>query len=276
MAKFQIVSDLHLEFRGDNFKNIIKPSAPILFLLGDISACGQKDSWITYEKFIKYISQQFQFIFHIPGNHEYYTTGRNITLSDTIPGIDAKLKKFAKTVPNLFVLNNNTVRLKIGKKTYVFIGTTLWTHVKPKDRKEVQSLMNDYDSIFYPNEKPKNDKDKNNWRPVRKYNIDDMSKLHTRAVRYVVGVLKKVKPDEVAILLTHHKPIRDKPETDLLSQAYESDLLNVMVKKPLKFCGFGHTHVKYDKTINGIRIVSNPKGYISQQTHFNPACVVTL
>jgi predicted phosphodiesterase len=136
--------------------------------------------------------------------------------------------------------------------------------------------MNDYCSIYYPNEPPKTVSEKVNWKPVRKFTINDMSRLHIRAVRYIVGALKKVKPDEVAILLTHHKPIRDKPKTDLLSQAYESDLLNIIVKKPLKFCGFGHTHVKYDKIINGIRIVSNPKGYTNQQTHFNPACVVII
>ena len=52
MIDIQIVSDTHLEFRGDNFKNLIKPSAPILFLLGDISACGSPTSWETYKKYV--------------------------------------------------------------------------------------------------------------------------------------------------------------------------------------------------------------------------------
>ena len=274
MTKIQIVSDTHLEFRGDDFKKLIKPSAPILFLLGDVSACGSPEPWETYKKFIEYLATRFQYIFHVPGNHEYYTLNKNITLEDTIPGIDNKIRKFAKTIPNLFFLNNNTVRLKIGKKDYVFIGTCGWTGVEPKHRKHVQSLMNDYSSIYMPNEKTESNK--LNCPSVRKYNINDMSKLHAKAVRYVAGVLKKVKPHETAILLTHHKCVRDEPLTNLLSQAYETDLAGIIIKKPLKFYAFGHTHVKYDKIVNGVRCFSNPKGYPSQQTHFDPSCVVTV
>lgn len=276
MTKIQIVSDTHLEFRGDNFKNLIKPSAPILFLLGDISVCGQRDSWETYQKFIKYLSPQFEYIFHIPGNHEYYTSNRHITLKDTIHGIDAKLKKFAKTIPNLNVLNNNTVKLKIGKKNYVFIGTTLWSDVVPVNRKYVQSLMNDYCNMWMPSEKPSTSIEKVSWNPVRHYNIDDMSKLHAKAVRYVAGVLKKIKPNEIAILLTHHKPVRDKPITDILSQAYETDLTNIIIKKPLRMACWGHTHQRYDKVVNGVRCVSNPKGYPNEVTFHKPDFIVVI
>ena len=55
MLKIQIVSDTHLEFRGDNFKKLIKPSAPILFLLGDICACGESNDFDTYKKFITFL-----------------------------------------------------------------------------------------------------------------------------------------------------------------------------------------------------------------------------
>ena len=182
MIDIQIVSDTHLEFRGDNFKNLIKPSAPILFLLGDISACGSPTSWETYKKFIIYLSKQYKYIFHVPGNHEYYTSNRNITMEDTIPGIDAKLRKFAKTIDNLYYLNNNTVNMTLNNRKYVFIGTALWTGVKPESRAIIQSMMNDYSNIYVPNEQPKNTNNTIDWKPVRKYNIEDMSKLHTKAV----------------------------------------------------------------------------------------------
>lgn len=276
MTKIQIVSDTHLEFRGDNFKNLIKPSAPILFLLGDICVCGIQKDWETYQKFIKYLSPQFQYIMHVPGNHEYYTSNRNITEADTVVGIDAKLKKFAKSIPNLFVLNNNTVKLKIGKKNYVFIGTTLWTGVVPSNRKYVNSMMNDYAMLFVKNEKPKTPAGKLVWTPFRHYNVEDMTKLHIKAVRYVAGVLKKVKPSETAILLTHHKSIRTKPLTDLLSQAYETDLVDVIIKKPLKVACWGHTHKRFDKVVNGVRCVSNPKGYPGENTLYKKDWTITI
>jgi predicted phosphodiesterase len=276
MAKIQIVSDTHLEFRGDNFKNLIKPSAPILFLLGDISACGQKDSWLTYQKFIKYLSPQFKHIFHVPGNHEYYTSNRNITLDDTISGIDSKLKKFAKTIHNLNVLNNDTIRLKIGKKTYVFIGTTLWSNVAPYNREYIGSRMNDYSYLFVKNTPTKTPIEKSNKSPFRHFNVDDMSKLHIKSVRYVSNVLKKIKPNEIAILLTHHKPVRDKPITDLISQAYETALQGIIIKKPLRLACWGHTHQRYDKVINGVRCISNPKGYPNEVTLHKPDFTVTI
>jgi predicted phosphodiesterase len=276
MTTIQIVSDLHLEFRRMQFKNLIKPSAPILFLLGDICVLGTKDDWEIYKAFIKFITPQYKYVFHIPGNHEYYTSNRNITKADTVPGIDAKLKKFAKTIPNLYALNNNTVRLKIGKKNYVFIGTTLWSSVTHANRRYVQERMNDYARLHWVNEKPKNAVEKLNWKPTRKYTVDDMTKLHIKAVRYIVKELKTIKPKEVAILLTHHKGVRDKPLSDILSQAYETDLANLIIKAPLKAYAYGHTHVKYDKKINGVRVVSNPKGYPSEHTKFDETFTIHI
>lgn len=279
MVKIQIVSDTHLEFRGDNFQKIIKPSAPILFLLGDICACGTTEDFDIYQKFIKFLSPKYKHIFHVPGNHEYYTVGnRKITVRDTIPGIDLKLRNFAKEFKNVYFLNNNTVRIKIGCKTYVFIGSTLWSGVRPKDRKMVGGLMNDYEYIYMPNTKPKglNKEDAKVWKSVRKYNIDDMSKIHTKSVRYIKKEMKAIKPGEIAILLTHHKPVRDTDISEIISQAYETDLKDVIICPPFKLAGFGHTHVKYDKIISKVRVVSNPKGYISQKTKFNDTFTVEV
>ena len=276
MTAVQIVSDLHLEFRGMNFKKLIKPSAPILFLLGDICVLGTNPDWDIYKEFIKFITPQYKYVFHVPGNHEYYTSNRNITKEETVSGIDYKLNKFAKTVSNLFVLNNNTVRLTIGKKKYIFIGTTLWTGVQPKNYKYVESQMNDYAHLHWVNEKPKNPSEQLSWKPTRKYSINDMTKLHIKAVKFIVRELKKVQPSEVAILLTHHKAVRDKPLSDILSQAYETDLANLIIKSPLNLYAYGHTHVKYDKIINGVRVVSNPKGYPNEHTKFDDTFTVIV
>jgi predicted phosphodiesterase len=278
MVKIQIVSDIHLEFRGLVFEKLIKPSAPILFLLGDICACGNVSDYNIYKKFIEFISPKFKYVFHVPGNHEYYTSGnKKLTLNDTIPRIDAKLRKFIKGFKNVFFLNNNTLRLKICRKNYVFIGSTLWSGVNKDDRKDVCKLMNDYEHIYMPNKINRKDSLKpDEWKAIRKYNIDDMSKIHDKSVRYIKREMKKVKSDEIAILLTHHKPVRDAPISEIISQAYETDLKDVIIKSPFKLAGFGHTHVKYDKVISGVRVVSNPKGYISQRTKFDDTFTVTV
>ena len=265
MAKFQIVSDTHLEFRGNNFKNLIKPSAPILLLLGDICVCGSKDDWEIYQNFITFLAPQFQYIFHIPGNHEYYTSNKNITICDTIPYINNKIRKFTKTFNNVFFLNNDTTRLKINKKVYVFIGTTLWSGVALNNHKMIQSYMNDYNNIHYPNKGSKCDE-----KLTRKFNITDMSKLHIKAVKYIKNALKNTKPNETVILLTHHKPYRTKPITDVLSQAYETDLFPTIIQPQsnFKLIAYGHTHTAVNHTIDNVKIVSNPKGYPSERTGY--------
>lgn len=277
--KIQIVSDTHLEFRQDNFRRIIKPAAPILCLLGDISACGNDDDFETYKKFLTYLSNKFQFIFHIPGNHEYYTTGnKNITVKDTIKYIDMKIHAFTKTLPNVIFMNNTTTRLTINKKKYVFVGSTLWTNVQIKDRAEINSRMNDYSEAYMHNAKPRSmtAEQKLAWKPVRRYNIEDMSKFHVTSVRYIRKEMQKIQPDEIAVLLTHHKPVRDSPLTDIISQAYESDLTGVIIAPPFKVAAHGHTHKKYDKVINKVRIVSNPKGYINQKTKYDDTFTVEI
>jgi predicted phosphodiesterase len=274
MVKIQIISDTHLEFRGDNFKKMIKPSAPILFLLGDICACGSPSDFETYKKFINYLAPKFQHIFHISGNHEYYTTGnRDIGLMDTIPGIDAKIRNFVKEIPNVYFLNNDTANLMIGTKNYVFIGATLWSNVSPESRKTVQASMNDYCQIYMPNESYKKDKTQ---KPVRKYNIDDMTKFHEKSVRYIKKEIKKLKPKDVGIILTHHKPVRDKDPKEIITQAYETDLVGIIIKPPIILAAHGHTHEKYDKIVNTVRIVSNPKGYIGQHTKYSDTFTVSV
>jgi hypothetical protein len=133
--------------------------------------------------------------------------------------------------------------------------------------------MNDYDQIYMPNYNYKKD---NNQKTVRKYNIDDMIKFHKKSVRYIKKEMKTIGPDEVCILLTHHKPISDKDPKDIITQAYETDLVGIIIKHPIKLAAHGHTHEKCDKVVNNVHIVSNPKGYIGQHTKYNDSFIVEV
>ena len=280
MVKFQIMSDLHLEFRGMKFNKLFNVSASILMLLGDICACGNDNDFEIYKEFIKYISPKYKYIYHIPGNHEYYTCGnKNITIKDTIPAIDLKIKKFLKSYKNVYYINNNTVKLKIDDKNYVIIGSTMWSFVDIENRKKIESTMNDYVDIYVPNKSsiltdP-------NIKEIRKYKVDDMCNNHVRSVRYIKSELNKLNPSDICIILTHHKPYLTKnPKKDNIrfAQAYESDIIGNAIKLPdnVKIWGYGHTHIKDDTIIDSVRVVSNPKGYPSQHTQFTPNFTVDV
>jgi predicted phosphodiesterase len=259
MVKIQIISDMHLEFRKTNFRQIIKPSAPILCLLGDICACGNDVDFEIYKKFITYIASKFKYVFHIPGNHEYYNTEPP---NKTISEINSDINTFTNLFNNVFFLNNDVKRIVIKNKVYVFVGSPLWSYIQPKNKKEIQDSMNDYSCIYT---------DKKNI-----FKVDDMLQIHAESVLYIQKIMTCIEPNEIGVLLTHHKPIRDTDLNNVMSQAYETDLADKLITYPFRLACHGHTHKKYDKIINGVRVVSNPKGYPSEKTYYQCDFAVSI
>jgi len=284
--KIQIVSDLHLEYRSKKIYDILVPSAPILCMVGDICVCGNKEDFDKFINFLDYFHTKFEAIVHVAGNHEYYT-GEHASpeelAENTMTNIDKKLKKLGRQYNNYFYLNNSTWEYTNAKanKSYVFVGTTLWSYIPPQieiqDEKTkkmkkinlhdaVEQMMNDYNYIYV------SVRDQRIKLPYRQFRVLDMQKKHRAAVAFVKRIIAGAKRTEkIYILLTHHKPIFDRAtdKSDEYTYAYESDLADVLLVHPFIAAAHGHTHIHYDKKINGVRVVSNPKGYIGQNTDYN-------
>lgn len=253
------MSDAHLEFRGKKFTNIIKMNTDILCLAGDICACGNKEDFGILLSFLKFICPKYKYVMHVAGNHEYYTAGeRKITKWHTMQSVNERLKSIEKIIPNYIYLDCQAVTLNINSKPYVFIGATLWAHVNQKDYGAVQNSMNDYSYIY---------QWKNN-KPVR-LTVAEMQKIHNKHVDFIKSAVAKFR-GMPCVVITHHKPIGDTTEKDVLTQAYETDITNIigMRGSTVKYAIHGHTHKHYNKTINGIKYLSNPKGYVGQHTKF--------
>lgn len=260
----QIISDMHIEFRGLNFKNILKPAADVLCLAGDICAMGVKEDYENFVKFLEYICPKYKYIIHVPGNHEYYTAGsRHITKSDTMGDIDLKLQNLTTIFKNYFYLNCRAITITHNEKKYVFIGAALWAYVKPQDYKQVSSIMNDYKHIYT----FKNNK-------ITRFTIQDMQELHFKHLSFIEKACKKAKK-YICVLITHHKPTGDTINRDIITQAYETDITKYITPN-VKISIHGHTHTHYDKTINGTRYVSNPLGYPREHTKFIKDFVINI
>jgi len=215
--------------------------------LGDISACGIEGDWLKYVKFVEVVSRKYKHVILLTGNHEYYTTNKKQE-RQTMEEINDKITSLTSKFNNVYFLNNSSIVLN----GITFLGTTLWSYVKPKDRSYIQKQMNDYNSIYVA--------------PNKRLTIQDMSAIHLEAIKFLETELQKSKSP--VVVLTHHKPVLSH-EVDLISQAYETNVEVLQkYKHIITLTAHGHTHKQMDEIINGLRVVSMPKGYPNQHTKF--------
>lgn len=272
--EIQIVSDLHLEFHADKQKfNLIKPSAPILALLGDTCCMGSDDDFEVFKRFINEVLPKYEHIIIVTGNHEYYYNPANKSMKagkeHTMDSIDAKLKAYCKaTSPKLHFLNNSTLKLTVGKKKYTIVGSTLWSWIPEDMRSKIEKEMSDYKYVYVSDAKTKK---------VRLLNATDVSQLFAKNIAYIKSQISKAaKTGSKVIMFTHHRPyLMPTYDATTLDVAYMSDCATI-IKKPITLWAYGHTHVKDDTTVDGVRLYSMPKGYPKQQTKFDKAATVSI
>jgi predicted phosphodiesterase len=284
--KIQIVSDLHLEFRDKNIYDILIPSAPILCMVGDICACGSNSDFKKLLNFLKYFCPKFEAILHVAGNHEYYTlttAKHDDLLLNIMPKIEKRLDNLTKIFPNYYFLNNSVWKFTspVTKKKYIFVGTSLWTNIPKKiitinEGKQIninleeiiQKKMNDYKYIYVADKEI----------GYRKFTVADMQKKHKQSLNFIKKIINIANKSDKYILLTHHKPLFDRntDEQDEFTFAYENNLANIILVPPFIAAVHGHTHIHYNKKINGVHVVSNPKGYPGEPTKFNPKFTINI
>lgn len=129
---FQLYSDLHLEFYRGQFPRIPK-TAENLILAGDIST---STNMTVLENFFQYCSFNWDRIFYVFGNHEFYG-------NEAIKILKIRYKKLIEKFDNIILLDNSYVIID-NIAIYGFIGWTIpSTYIIQKGYKE----LNDYKSI---------------------------------------------------------------------------------------------------------------------------------
>jgi predicted MPP superfamily phosphohydrolase len=268
----QIASDLHIEFWiGKNKAGFVKPAADILALLGDTCCVGSESDYAQFKAFITSLLPHYKHIILVSGNHEYYFNKKakeQPTAANTIEGCDKKIQEFCRTSPKLHYLNNSSLKLQIDKHTYLIAGSVLWSWIPDEAKSAIENSMNDYSYIYVEDAKT---------RKIRGIKAADVCAMHLRNVKYLRMQMTRAKKENARlVILTHHKPYLS-PSYNVKSfdPAYESDLAQ-FIKSPVVAWCYGHTHVKDERVINGVKVVSNPKGYPRQQTKYNASHVVAV
>lgn len=236
--RIHLLSDLHLEFQD------FSPAthdADVVVLAGDIDLLARGVEWANKNFHCPVI--------YVAGNHEYY--------KGHLPRTLEKMK--AKAFSYVHVLENDQVVID-GVR---FLGTTGWTDFYSADNATTAMLaaqisMNDYKQI----------RTGNQYHRIRPVDLQQKSKF---AKHWLLSNLS-TKYQGKTVVVTHHAPLPEyapgiKYELGHLAAAYVNDWN--------EFSGFdidlwlhGHTHVGYEKTIEGIRYASNPRGYPFEETGF--------
>lgn len=249
--KIQICSDLHLEFLVNREwlnEHPLKAAGEILLIAGDTF---HLDKDYRQLEFIKWAADQFEQVFLIPGNHEYYGGYEVATALEPS-------EEFI--YPNVRMINNKT----INYRGIQLIFTTLWSHIR-HNTYLIQRRMNDFHLIRFRGE------------PL---SIAQFNSLHEVAFSFLEKALKKTGP---YIVITHHLPSNlctiPAFKESVLNEAFCVEKTNFIKREQIDYWVYGHSHRnKPDFEIGSTTMVTNQLGYISlnEQRFFDPAKVINL
>lgn len=249
--KIQLVSDLHLELNNVNdYNDIISISAPILCLGGDIGNPMQEN----YIGLLDWCHENYEKVFIITGNHEYYT--KDMSIED----INKKIENIADKYDNIYFLNNSH---HVLSDEYVILGTTLWSYIKKDEEELVALLMNDFNKIL-------------------DLNIKEYNKLHFKCYFWLNNEIKKYNHlfGKKMIILTHHLPsfqvINEKYKNSCINSGFASDLELLIKKENVKYWFFGHSHTSCDTVISDCQLISNPYGYHNENNKYKKDMVINI
>ncbi|KAJ3450516.1 ser/thr protein phosphatase superfamily [Anaeramoeba flamelloides] len=266
----QFVSDLHLEMYDSpeiamkRITNIIDPKADVLALLGDIGVPTQE----PYADFLIEMGKKFKLVFVITGNHEFYQLKEEIP--KTVEEIDQLIEEICSSAPtkNVFFLNNDSVLIKMKKRSVRLLGTTLWSDIPKRAKVTVSGGLNDYNYCYQAK--------------TEKMTVEYTQKLFERNVEWIKRNMKisnQNKEDSI-VVFSHHVPSFDgtsEPgyEDQLINHAFISDLEYLLTNNDnckhthIKTWLYGHTHWSFDEIIQGTRVITNPRGYPWESVGYN-------
>ena len=235
--KIQYCSDLHLEFRDNQnylHDNPLIPKGEVLLLAGDIVPVGiiDKHKW-----FFDLVSDNFEQVYWIAGNHEYYHSD----LQNYKGTFHEKIRS------NVHFINNKT----IVYKDVNFICSTLWSKISADKALEVERSVTDFYTISMGGEK---------------FTPAVFNQLHETHLDYVKKELDKL-ANQKAIVLTHHVPsLRNYNIPYLLNninEAFTVELSEYIETSNADYWVYGHHHTNTeDFQIGNTTMLTNQLGYV--------------
>jgi predicted phosphodiesterase len=245
----QYISDIHLECHDKQDKGnlspeiFLKPAAPYLALCGDIGIPDLK----AYSVFLEWCSQNWQQVFLVAGNHEYYNF--RVKPSKSMKEKKEKIKEICDKLPNVHFLDCASFWLEEEKVR--ILGCTMWTNIHDSVLDLAAIQMNDTRQIVLTH--------------GRQAFPEDLREIHLKEKAWLEAEIAKCQAaNEKCIVLTHHLPsfqlINEKYEGHYLNSCFASNL-HALIQKPVCAWLCGHSHTGKDMYINQVYCSLNPFGY---------------
>ena len=244
----QVFSDLHIE-TWNKFP-AIPAKAKYLFLAGDICSANHP----FFYKFFDYCSKNWEKIFYVPGNTEFYKEKKNYN------ELQFEYKhKFEQKYKNVFYLDNTYIALNDEIDVY---GSVFWTYPAFDTTREAKIYIDDYNKITYFHK---------GLNKIVKWDISYVKQLSKESYYSLQNHLAKTK--KKTIVMTHFPPIRtgtikplDYQELpSLLSySAWKDDSIENFNLKNVPLWISGHTHWSYNIEKCGCIFISNQLGVKSK------------
>ena len=242
--KIQYCSDLHLEFpENKSFfrENPLHKTGDILILGGDIIPFSEIDK---HSEFFDFLSDRYQSVYWIPGNHEYY--GSDITDRSGI---------LSEKIRNNISLINNFTKIEAGIK---FIFSTLWSHISPANEYVISQSISDFDAIKFCG---------------NRLTTAHINELHKTAKEFIMQELQK-KDNKQTIIVSHHVPtMLNYPlhyKGSLLNDAFAVELYDLIADTQPNYWIYGHHHTNTPSfKIGRTEMLTNQLGYVQSGEHLN-------
>lgn len=244
--KFQVISDVHLEFRG--YLVEFPQTAPYLIIAGDT---GDPESEI-YRNFLQFQADRYDKVFLVNGNHCHY--GRNREQTEEL------VAAICKTRSNIFFLNRTSYELD---DDHVILGCVLWSDMQDDQRSDLYHFMGDLTAI-------------QNW------SFEQNNYQHRKETAWLKEEIRKIENQgKLAVVVTHHAPsfrgtVAPKYIGNEISSGFCTDLED-MLKLPVSHWVMGHTHFSCNVLFNKeCRLISNQLGNPGESTGFDPEFCVEI
>jgi predicted phosphodiesterase len=259
MTKIDFVSDLHIEFNDNLYLEKNDSDAKYLVLGGDIVSWSYLQEHRTdakarsvtkrFNKFLKEWAGNYDTIFYVPGNHEYYGHYLDSTeeMSDKLKGIDERL-----------MLMNNDLFIE---NDFAIFFSTFWTDLDNNDPMAHLIYKEGMNDVIY----IKKDKEK-----TVHFTSEMMYEEHLEAFDqfkwYYSFCKENLEPIEKFVCFTHHSPVMASHNERRFGRngiefGYHSNYDEMIHEMTIDYWIIGHTHSDVDFDLGGTKFTSNMYGY---------------